>query len=106
MSEFLRNMGEKPSVCVMQCTSLEAANRFKFCGLQPDMVFLDASHDYENVSADIQAWHEILAPNALFCGHDYPSWEGVKRAVDELIPDVRRGGNPGCSWIWATGGEG
>jgi hypothetical protein len=64
--------------------SLDAVNLYDDNSL--DFVFIDASHDYENVKKDIIAWYPKVKSNGLFAGHDYdPSWEGVVRAVDEFI---------------------
>lgn len=47
-----------------------------------DMIFIDASHDYESVKKDI----ELYFGNAtkLICGHDY-GWPGVTQAVTEAM---------------------
>ena len=53
-----------------------------------DFVFIDAAHDYENVKADIEAWAPKVKPGSILAGHDYcNAWPGVKKAVDELIPN-------------------
>ena len=52
-----------------------------------DFVFLDASHAYEDVKADILAWlPKIRKGGYLFC-HDYGLFEGVTRAVNEIFGD-------------------
>ncbi|CAE8699620.1 unnamed protein product, partial [Polarella glacialis] len=38
-----------------------------------DLVFLDARHDYEAVSDDIQAWRPKVRPGGILSGHDF-SW--------------------------------
>lgn len=63
-----------------------------------DMVWIDGSHDYENVAADIRYW--TTRAQVLLCGHDYTSFPGVARAVDELVANVTV--VPG-TWIWTTG---
>jgi len=66
--------------------SLEAAKLFQDNSI--DFVFLDASHDYENVKADITAWYPKVKVGGILAGHDYPDtkgWFGVKEAVDEFV---------------------
>jgi len=55
-----------------------------------DFVFIDASHDYESVKADILAWLPKVKKDGWICGHDYEveNFPGVKQAVDELFPVV------------------
>jgi predicted O-methyltransferase YrrM len=51
-------------------------------GPAPAMIFIDASHEYEHVLADIN-WAK-QAGVAIISGHDCSKfWPGVKRAVDE-----------------------
>lgn len=81
-------------VFVHRVPSLEMAERFrKALGGQRrfDMVFIDASHDYVSVSADIRAWSPLIRAGGLLCGHDagYPP---VAQAVRELLPDAKQAG--------------
>jgi hypothetical protein len=78
---------ETGKVTLVQLTSTAGA---QFCkttyGPAPfDMIFLDASHDKENVRKDLEAWLPLLKPGGLFCGHDYQHAQGgVKAAIQEL----------------------
>lgn len=98
---FLKNLAEhipddvsKRRVVPIRLPSIVAADAFNRSlngHGQPfrfDMVFLDASHDYDSVKADIEAWLPLLSPGALLCGHDR-QWDGVSRAIDELVPGHR-----------------
>lgn len=61
-----------------------------------DMVFIDADHDYEAISGDIRTYRPLLRPGGLLCGHDV-GWEGVDRAINELLPGWKRA--PDCC-VW------
>ncbi len=51
-----------------------------------DFIYLDASHDYENVCKDIISWMPKVKEGGVLAGHDYNSWGGVTQAVNELLP--------------------
>ena len=48
-----------------------------------DAVFIDASHEYQDVMDDLIAWYPKVKKDGYFYGHDY-DWTEVKRAVDEF----------------------
>ncbi len=51
-----------------------------------DIVYIDASHDYESVKEDIHAWLPKVKPGGYICGDDYcTSWAGVYNAVNEIF---------------------
>ena len=53
-----------------------------------DMIFLDGSHEYEDVKRDIEKWLPCLMPGGLICGHDYSNeYPTVKRAVTEIFKE-------------------
>ena len=65
-------------------TSKQASYLYKDNSL--DFVFLDASHDYESVKEDLNAWYPKLKPGCYFSGHDFCkiTWPGVVKAVNEF----------------------
>ena len=67
--------------------SVEAASRFEDNTL--DFVFIDASHEYEDVKNDINAWLPKVKNGGILAGHDYylgdDYFPGVKKAVDECL---------------------
>jgi predicted O-methyltransferase YrrM len=88
--DYLRRSGLDDFAFCQQCESVEAAACYG--GMRcPNLVFLDASHDYESVYADIKAWLPKVAPGGILAGHDYdphetdPNRSGVTMAVDELF---------------------
>jgi hypothetical protein len=111
LNQFKNNMRGLKNVRIMQMTSLEAAVALKRETF--DMIFIDGSHNYEAVKADILAWQPLLAKGGLLCGHDYePQFPGLIQAVRELLPNahlVGSGaialGNEGFSLWVNSGGE-
>jgi len=81
--------------------STEAAKKFEDNSL--DFVFIDASHVYEDVKADIIAWLPKVKSGGVLAGHDYyannTDVEGVKLAVDELLDGVEISIREKC-WIY------
>lgn len=80
----LNGCGVEDCVIPLQATSLEAASQFEDNSL--DFVHIDASHDYENVLADIRAWYPKVKPGGFITGDDYViNWGGVIQAVKEYF---------------------
>jgi len=50
-----------------------------------DFVYVDASHDYENVTSDMCEWWRYIADRGILAGHDYDDTHpDVIRAVDDF----------------------
>jgi len=53
-----------------------------------DFVYIDASHEYESVLADIKAYAKLVKPGGFLIGDDYfQNWPGVIKAVDEFAEE-------------------
>lgn len=86
-AECIRNCARVDGVLGMLICAPSCIAAWKFKTNQLDFVFLDASHDYDSVKADIQAWLPKIKPGGLLAGHDAGS-PGVACAVAELLPDA------------------
>lgn len=56
--------------------------------IKPNVVFVDADHEYLAVKQDIQLWIPRMEKGGVLCGHDFDEvhWPGVVRAVSENVP--------------------
>ncbi len=84
-------------VNVINMKSVLAAKKYKNKSL--DLVYIDASHDYESVKEDIQAWLPKVKKGGIISGDDY-GWEGVKGAVKDLLPDAQGIGFNDSNWYY------
>jgi SAM-dependent methyltransferase len=66
-------------------TSLNSCNEFDDSSI--DIIYVDASHEYSDVLADITAWYPKLKQNGIICGDDYNHFPGVSKAVHEYFGD-------------------
>ncbi|WP_296175478.1 class I SAM-dependent methyltransferase [uncultured Brevundimonas sp.] len=80
---FISNVvlsGLQDQILPIAQTSENAAVILKKHGLKPDLVHIDAAHEYEPALRDIQIYWDLLAPGGVLMGDDFP-WSGVARAV-------------------------
>jgi hypothetical protein len=82
---FMQNMNPvKDYYIPMRMSSLEASQKFEDKSL--DFVFIDASHEYDDVCNDIDAWGPKVKVGGFLCGHDYSdTFSGVKKSVNEKL---------------------
>jgi SAM-dependent methyltransferase len=85
---FLRNvqaMGFAPVITPFPVTSAIAARFFQVNELTFDVIYVDGSHDYDDVSADLAAYWPLVRPSGVMFGDDYsPHWPDVIAAVDDF----------------------
>lgn len=85
---FLSNMllkGHRSIVTPFPQTSLNAAEVLRYLRVGADLIYIDGSHSYEDVRADLNAWAPLLVDGGMLIGDDYTErWDGVVRAVDEF----------------------
>tara|TARA_Y100000004_G_scaffold166817_1_gene198863 strand:+ start:318 stop:890 length:573 start_codon:yes stop_codon:yes gene_type:complete len=84
--EFIKNTRPVEDVITpIKASSKEAAEIYEDRSL--DFVFLDASHDYENVLIDLTIWYPKIKKGGYIGGHDYggENFAGVDEAVNEFF---------------------
>lgn len=77
--------GDRASL--LRLNSIDASKLFKDNTL--DLVFADASHDYESLINDSTAWWPKIKTGGYMCGHDYgvENFPDIKSAVQDLFKD-------------------
>lgn len=50
-----------------------------------DYIYIDGCHNEESVSLDISLWYPKVVKGGVFAGHDYPAYNGVRKAVDDFV---------------------
>jgi predicted O-methyltransferase YrrM len=66
-------------------TSVTAAKWFARTNVRPEFIFIDAGHDEDDVTIDLNVWYPLLAPGAIMAGDDWsPMWPGVEAAVTKF----------------------
>jgi predicted O-methyltransferase YrrM len=69
--QFLSNLKHcnlTKKVIPVRMTTQEAANALNVI---PDLIYVDASHEEEDVYADILSWYPKLSKTGIMCGDDY-----------------------------------
>jgi hypothetical protein len=79
---YLKNVNPIQNYISTYRKSSEEASTL-FSNKSIDAIFIDASHDYENVYKDLRYWYPKIKVNGTLSGHDY-KWTGVKKAVEEF----------------------
>ena len=88
--EFLKNTAPvDATINPIKKFSIEAARDYPDASL--DMVFLDGSHELDDVIDDICAWLPKIKPGGILAGDDFNENEfpGVVNAVQQMLNDVQ-----------------
>ena len=78
----LEGCGLAEQVNVLVATSEEARRQLPDLPLK--LLFIDGSHDYQDVVSDYNLWHEMLVVGGRLVFHD-SNFEGVSRAIQDNV---------------------
>jgi predicted O-methyltransferase YrrM len=84
-------------VNVIMMDSILAAKEYKDNSL--DLVYIDASHDYESVKSEIEIWLPKVKKGGIISGDDF-GWLGVKEAVKNTLPKAIPIGHNDSNWYF------
>ena len=89
LAEFQENIARAGVAAYVKSVQAVSTDARKSYDMQPvDMLFVDGSHDYEDVLADIDAWSPFLVAGGIAAFND-PYGPGVNRALRERLPSGR-----------------
>ena len=89
--QFLANVchkGAQRRIIPFPLPSLTAAQWLSLRGVRAELIYVDGSHEEEDVFADLADYWDLLAPGGILFGDDY-AWTGVKMAVDRFARERR-----------------
>ncbi|MGD9923267.1 MAG: class I SAM-dependent methyltransferase [Pseudorhodoplanes sp.] len=89
--QFIRNIHDQniqDRVYPLPMTSSAAYHLLKRLGITPDLVYVDAGHEEEEVRTDLNLYYSALRPGGAIFGDDYSAaWPGVVGAVNRFAAD-------------------
>jgi SAM-dependent methyltransferase len=87
-TQFLSNViheGLQNVITPFPISSTAAADVLRRTPARPDLVYIDAGHEYADVRRDIDLYWNLLRPGGVLIGDDFiPTWHGVIRAASEF----------------------
>lgn len=84
--QFLANVchkGQQARIIPFPQTSATGALWLRFFGVKAELIYVDASHEEEDVYGDLLGYWEAVAPGGVLFGDDW-SWDGVRLAVQRF----------------------
>lgn len=90
--QFLANVchkGFQDRIVPFPQTASIASLWLRYYGMKPEMIYIDASHEEEDVYQDLCNYWGLVNANGVLFGDDY-SWDGVRLAVDRFAAEERR----------------
>ncbi len=96
--QFLANVchaGQQARILPFPQTSALGALWLRCHGVQAGLVYIDASHEEEDVYADLLGYWEVVLPGGILLGDDW-EWDGVRLAAERFAREhglaIHRGG--------------
>lgn len=79
--------------------SIIAARWFKLFNIEPDLIYIDGSHDEHDAYYDIKNYHEILKTGGTLFGDDI-HWAGPRNALLKFCEEKQLNYSMGSPFTW------
>jgi len=63
-----------------------------------DFLFIDGSHQYEDVKKDLELWFPKMKPDGIISGHDY-NHAPIRKAIDDFFNSKATPYQGGCWYL-------
>lgn len=86
---FLGNVvraGHQQRITPFPVPSVTAAQWCALHGIKADMIYIDGSHEEEDVYQDLVSWWDLVRDGGVLFGDDW-SWDGVRLAVQRFADE-------------------
>jgi hypothetical protein len=88
--QFLSNVihnGLQDTILPFPNTSENGFRYFRDIKLTADLIYIDASHEEEDVYKDVNNYFTLLNAGGIIFGDDYVSWVDVKKSIDRFVKE-------------------
>lgn len=88
--QFLANvchLGFQDRIVPFPQAASVAALWLRYYGIRADIIYVDASHEEEDVYQDLCNFWESVSPTGILFGDDYYSWDGVRLAANRFATE-------------------
>jgi len=99
--QFLNNIVHQQlqeNVTPFPVDSINAYEVFKEFKIVPDLIYIDAAHDYASVSADLERWTSLLGEGGVLMGDDFHHPPIIDAVTDVFGPSMFESINE--KYIW------
>jgi SAM-dependent methyltransferase len=86
--QFISNVihsGVQDIILPFPNTSDIAFKYFLYNNIKANLIYVDASHDEDDVYRDIKNYYQLLENNGIIFGDDYYGWPSVNKAVNNFL---------------------
>jgi hypothetical protein len=79
----VKALGLQDVIAPLPLSSTQAAEVLQYYKIIPSLIYIDASHEFLPVSADLSTYYPLLKEGCVMFGDDYsPYWKGVVESVN------------------------